>query len=523
MAGAVKVTMGPRGRTVGLERKYGLPVLVDDGVTVARDIELPNPFENLGARLLREAATKTEDVAGDGTTTATVLAQAVVNWGFRNIAAGADPMAMKRGLDRATKTVIDAVKACAIPVTGRTEIAQVATISSHDPEIGALIADVFDRVGKDGVVTVEESQSLAYETDYVEGMQFDRGYLSPYFVTNPDRMEATLEEPAILIADRRISAVADLLPILEQLVKASKKDLLVVAEDVDGEALGTLVVNRLRGILNVVAVKAPGFGERRKEMLGDLAVMTGGTVISEEAGRRLDQAALADLGHARRATATKDETTIIEGRGDRAAIDGRIRQLRAQIEETTSDYDREKLQERVARLAGGVAVVRVGAASEVELKEKKHRVEDAVSSTRSAIEEGIVPGGGVILLRAAAALDGLHLEGDEGLGVTCLRRALEEPLRQIVTNAGFDGGVVLEAVRRRQAESGNPNLGFDAEAGEYVDLIQRGVIDPVKVTRTAIENAVSVASMVLTTEALVVDKPEPERALAMEGGGMDEF
>ncbi len=517
LASAVKSTLGPKGRNVALDRKFGVPLVVNDGVTVAKEIELGDRFEDLGARLLKEAATKTEDVAGDGTTTATVLAQAIVQLGFRNVAAGANPMQMKRGLEKATSVAAEAIRAAAIPVEGHAGIASVASISANDPEIGTLIADVMDRAGRDGVITVEESKTLAYETEYVEGMQFDKGYLSPYFVTNPDRMEAALEESYILLTDRKISAIADLVPTLEKLISAGKKDLLIVAEDVEGEALATLVVNRLRGVINIIAAKAPGFGDRRKEMLRDMAVMTGGTVISEELGKKLDLVNLEDLGRARRVVATKDDTTIVEGRGDPDQIKARINQIKAQIEETTSDYDREKLQERLAKLAGGVAIIKVGASTEVELKEKKHRVEDALAATRAAVEEGIVPGGGVVLLEAARTLERLDLEGDEAIGANCLRQALEEPLRQIAVNAGYDGSVVVETVKRLQAEQKNTRLGFDVLAGNYVDMVEAGVVDPAKVTHSALENAASVGGMVLTTEALVAEIPEEKTPAAPAG------
>jgi chaperonin GroEL len=524
LAGAVKTTLGPKGRNVALDKKFGAPTVTHDGVTVARDIELEDPFENMGAQLLKEAATKTEDVAGDGTTTATVLAQAILHEGFKNVAAGANPMQIKWGLEKATNAVVEAVKKAAIPVKGKEEIGQVASISANDSEIGDLIADVMDKVGKDGVITVEEGKGLAYETEYVEGMQFDRGYISAYFVTNAERMESVLDDPHILITDKKISAIADILPILEKLIQAGRKELLIVAEDVDGEALATLVVNKLRGIINVLAVKAPGFGDRRKEMLRDIATLTGGQVISEELGKKLDQTQLTDLGQARRVVATKDDTTIIEGKGDPAAIQGRMKQIKAQIEETTSDYDREKLQERLAKLAGGVAIIKVGAGTEVELKEKKHRVEDALSATRAAVEEGIVPGGGVVLLNAQKALDDLKLEGDSAVGVTIMRRALEEPMRQIAANGGYDGSVVVENVRRVHGEKKSKNLGFNVLTGEYVDMVGAGIVDPAKVTHSAVENAASIAAMVLTTEAMVTEKPEKEKAPAMPpGGGMGDF
>src|SRR3990172_4392262 len=524
LSAAVVTTLGPKGRNVALDKKYGAPTVTHDGVTVARDIELDDPFENMGAQLLKEAATKTEDDAGDGTTTATLLAQAIIHEGLRNVAAGANPMQMKTGVEKATAVAVKAIKDAATPVKGHDDVAHVATISAADAEIGNLIAEVMDKVGKDGVITVEESKTLAFETEYVEGMQFDRGYLSPYFVTDTHRMESVLEEPYILITDKKISAIADILPTLEKVIGAGKKELLIVAEDVDGEALATLVVNKLRGIVSVLAVKAPGFGDRRKEMLRDVAVLTGGQVISEELGKKLDSAQLADLGQARRVVATKDETTIVEGRGAPAEIEGRMKQIKAQIEETTSDYDKEKLQERLAKLAGGVAIIKVGAGTEVELKEKKHRVEDALSATRAAVEEGIVPGGGVVLLHAQKALEDLKLEGDARVGVSIVLRALEEPLRQIAENAGLDGSVVLENVRRLQKERKDPNLGYDVMAGEYVNMLKRGIVDPAKVTHSALENAASIAAMVLTTEAMITDKPEPKKAGApMPGGGMDDF
>jgi chaperonin GroEL len=521
LAGAVKTTLGPKGRNVALDKKYGAPTVTHDGVTVARDIELDDPFENMGAQLLKEAATKTEDVAGDGTTTATVLGQAIVTEGLKNVASGANPMQMKLGIDKAAQAVSDAIRSAAQPVKGHDEIAQVASISAGDQEIGTLIADVMDKVGKDGVITVEESKTMAFETEYVEGMQFDRGYISPYFVTDTNRMEAVLDEPYILITDKKISAIADIVPTLEKVLQLGKKDLLIVAEDIDGEALATLVVNKLRGVVNVLGAKAPGFGDRRKEMLRDLAILTGGTVISEELGRKLDSVTLEDLGQARRVVANKDDTTVIEGRGSESEIAGRIKQIKAQIEETTSDYDKEKLQERLAKLAGGVAIIKVGAGTEVELKEKKHRVEDALSATRSAVEEGLVPGGGVALLNAQVALDGLKLDGDAATGVRIVRRALEEPLRQLADNAGMDGSVVLENVRRMSGEQSSPGLGFDVLTGEYTDMVARGIVDPAKVTRSAVENAASIAAMVLTTEAMVTDKPEPQSAApAMPPGGM---
>ena len=511
LAEAVKTTLGPKGRNVALDKKYGAPTVSHDGVTVAKEIELPDPFENMGAQLLKEAATKTNDIAGDGTTTATVLAQSIVHEGFKNLAAGANPMIMKRGLEKATQAVVQAIKDMAVPVQGREEIANVAAISAADKEIGNLIADVMDKVGKDGVITVEESKGLQFETEYVEGMQFDRGYISPYFVTNPDRMVAEIEEPYILITEKKLSAIADIVPVLEHLVQQGRKNLVIIAEDVEGEALATLVVNKLRGVLNVLAVKAPGYGDRRKEMLKDIAILTGGVVISDELGRKLDSITVRDLGQARRVVADKDNTTIIEGKGSPDEIQGRMKQIKAQIEDTTSDYDREKLQERLAKLSGGVAVIKVGAATETELKEKKHRGEDALSATRAAIEEGIVPGGGVALLHAASALDSLKLEGDEATGAALLRRALEEPLRMIAENAGYEGSVVAEEVRRRSQAENTKTLGFDVVAEQYVDMIKAGIIDPAKVTRSAVENAASIAAMILTTEALVTDIPEEKK------------
>jgi chaperonin GroEL len=511
LAEAVKTTLGPKGRNVALDKKFGAPTVTHDGVTVAKDIELENPFENMGAQLLKEAATKTNDVAGDGTTTATVLAQAIVNDGLRNLAAGANAMLVKRGLDHGVQALVEKIKSTATAVQGKEDIAHIATISAADAEIGSLIAEVMDKVGKDGVITVEESKGLRFETEYVEGMNFDRGYISPYFITNSDRMEAVLDEPYILITDKKISAVADIVPVLERALQQGRRDLLIIAEDVDGEALATLVVNKLRGTLNVLAVKAPGFGDRRKEMLKDIATLTGGQVISEETGRKLDSTQISDLGRARRVTANKDETTVVEGHGKESEIQGRIKAIKAQIEETTSDYDREKLQERLAKLSGGVAVIKVGAGTETELKEKKHRVEDALSATRAAIEEGIVPGGGVALMIAATALDGVKLEGDEATGVAILKRALEEPMKQIAANAGLDGSVVVSEVRRRQREQSNAKIGYNVMSGEYVDMVSLGIIDPAKVTRSAVENAVSIAGMILTTEALVTELPEKEK------------
>jgi len=521
LANAVKTTLGPKGRNVALDKKWGAPTVTHDGVTVAKEIELDDHFANMGAQLLKEAATKTNDVAGDGTTTATVLAQAIVHEGMRNVAAGANAMLLKQGIDLASDAIVARIKDLSTEVKGRDEIAQVASISAADQEIGNLIAEVMEKVGKDGVITVEESRGLQFETEYTEGMQIDRGYLSQYFVTNPERMEAEFEDPFILITDKKISSIQDILPVLEK-VAGARAPLVVIAEDVDGEALATLVVNKLRGTINVLGVKAPGFGDRRKEMLRDIAILTGGQVISEEVGRRLDSADIADLGRARRVVATKDDTTFIEGAGEESAIKGRIDQIRSQIETTTSDFDREKLQERLAKLAGGVAVIKVGAATETELKEKKHRVEDALSATRAAVEEGIVPGGGVTLINAVSSLDSVQAEGDVKTGVNILRRALEEPLRGIATNAGKDGAVVIEMVRRAQQEQKNQNVGYNVLSDQYGDMVQSGIVDPAKVTRSAVENAASIAGMILTTEALISDKPEEKAAApAMPGGGMD--
>lgn len=522
LAEAVATTLGPKGRNVALDKKFGAPTVTHDGVTVAKEIELEDPFENMGAQLLKEAATKTNDIAGDGTTTATVLAQTIVNEGLKNVAAGANPMLLKRGIEAATERIAQAIRDMAVEIDTKEEIASVAAISAQDQSIGRLIADVMDKVGKDGVITVEESKGLEFETEYVEGMQFDRGYISPYFVTSTETMEAVLEEPYILIYEKKISAAQDIVPILEKLVQVGRRSLLIIAEDVDGEALATLVLNKLRGMLNLLAVKAPGFGDRRKAMLQDIAILTGGTVISEETGRKLENVTINDLGRARKVVSTKDETTIIDGAGEESAIKGRIAEIRVEIERTTSDYDREKLQERLAKLAGGVAVIRVGAATETELKEKKHRVEDALSATRAAVEEGIVPGGGVALINAIACLDGMKLElDDENTGVQIMRRALEAPMRRIAANAGQDGAVIVQSVRAKQAEKGNPRIGYDVLKGEFVDMIEAGIIDPAKVTRGALENAASIASMILTTEALITDVKEDEKPTPGGGGGMD--
>jgi chaperonin GroEL len=515
LATAVATTLGPKGRNVGLDRKFGSPTITHDGVTVAKEIELADPFENMGAQLLKEAATKTNDIAGDGTTTSTVLAHAMVTDGLKNLAAGANPMMLKRGIEAAAKAIAEAITKQAIAIKTKEEISSVAAISAQDKEIGDLIAEVMDKVGKDGVITVEESKGLQFETEYVEGMQFDRGYISAYFVTDPEHMEAKIEEPYILIHDKKISAATDIVPILEKLVQIGKRELLVIAEDIDGEALATLVLNKLRGMLNVIAVKAPGFGDRRKAMLQDLAILTGGTVITEELGRKLETVVIQDLGRAGKIVATKDDTTIIEGQGDPAKIKGRIEEIKVEIDKSTSDYDKEKLQERLAKLSGGVAVIRVGAATETELKEKKHRVEDALSATRAAVEEGIVPGGGVALINAREAIKDLKLDDEDStIGINVVRKALEVPMMKITENAGQDGAVVIDTVRRIQAEKKNKNIGFDVIKGEYVDMVKAGIIDPAKVTKGALENAASIAAMILTTEALVTDVPEKDRPAA---------
>ena len=519
LADSVKVTLGPKGRNVVLDKSFGPPQVCSDGVTIAKEIELPDAFENMGAQLLKEAATKTNDAAGDGTTTSVVLAQAIINEGFKNVTAGADPMAIKRGIEKAVAAVVTEVQAMAQVVETRERIGQVASLSAHEEAIGETIAEAMEKVGKDGVITVEESKGLADEIEYVEGMQIDRGYISPYFITNPDRMESVLEDPTIVITDKKISAVADMLPALEKLLQIGKKNVVIIAEDVDGEALATLVVNKLRGTLSVLAIKAPGFGDRRKAMLEDIAILTGGTVISEETGQKLDTATVEDFGTARSITATKDEATIVEGRGSEEAIQGRINQIKAQIEDTTSEFDREKLQERMAKLSGGVAVIKVGAATEIELKERKARVEDALSATRSAVEEGIVPGGGVALVRGSRGLDDLKgIPADEQVGVNIIRHSLEQPLKLIVENAGFEGAVVLNQVKQ-QAD----DYGYDADIGEYGPMMERGIVDPVKVTRSALQNAASVAAMVLTTESVISEIPQPTPAMpAMPpGGGMD--
>jgi chaperonin GroEL len=509
VAEAVVTTLGPKGRNVALDRKFGAPTITHDGVTVAKEIELEDPFENMGAQLLTEAATKTNEIAGDGTTTSTLLAHAIVTDGMKNLAAGANPMLLKRGIETGTKTVAEMITKGAIPVKTKADIANVASVSAQDREIGELIAEVFDKVGNDGVITVEDSQGLQFETEYVEGMQFDRGYLSAYFITDPENMEAVIEDAYLLIHDKKISAAVDLVPLLEKLVQAGKRDLVIIAEDVDGEALATLVLNKLRGMLNVLAVKAPGFGDRRKAMLQDIAVLTGASVISEETGRKLDSAQVSDLGQAEKIISSKDDTTIIGGKGSSKEIKGRIEQIRVEIEKSTSDYDKEKLNERLAKLSGGVAVIKVGAATETELKEKKHRVEDAVSATRAAIEEGIVPGGGVALINVMPALNKVKMDYEDAqVGVTIVKRALEMPMRKIAENAGKDGSVVVDTVRRLQKEKDNNHIGYDVLAEDYVDMVEAGWIDPAKVTRGALENAASIAAMILTTEALIADKPE---------------
>jgi chaperonin GroEL len=512
IAEAVATTLGPKGRNVAIDRKFGSPSITHDGVTVAKEIELEEPFENMGAQLLKEAATKTNDIAGDGTTTSTVLAHAMVTEGLKTLAAGSNPMLLKRGIEVASKAVADSIKKQSIDINTKEEIANVATISAQDRQIGDLIAEVMDKVGKDGVITVEESKGLEFEQEYVEGMQFDRGYISPYFITDAEHMESVISEPQILVYDKKISAAQDMLPLLEKLVQVGKRDLVIIAEDIDGEALATLVLNKLRGMLNVLAVKAPGFGDRRKAMLQDIAILTGAQLISEETGRKLDTTTPADLGKAEKVTADKDNTTIIGGKGDAAAIKGRIEQIRVEIDKTTSDYDKEKLQERLAKLSGGVAIIRVGAATETEMKEKKHRVEDALSATRAAVEEGIVPGGGVALINAMDVLKDLKVDSDDArTGVNIVRVALEMPMRRIAENAGFDGSVVVENVRQTQAKEKNLKIGFDILLEKYVDMVKGGVIDPAKVTRGALENATSIAAMILTTEALITEIPEKEK------------
>jgi len=520
LADAVRVTLGPKGRNVVLEKKWGAPTITNDGVSIAKEIDLEDPWEKVGAELVKEVAKKTDDVAGDGTTTATVLAWAMVREGLKNVAAGANPMSLKRGIEAGVEAAVDSLKAIARETESKSQIAQVASISAADTEIGEMIAEAIDKVGKDGVITVEESQTFGMEMDLVEGMRFDKGYISPYFVTDPERMEAVIEDPQILLVGQKISAVRDLLPVLEKVMQTGKP-LVIVAEDVEGEALATLVVNKIRGTFKSVAIKAPGFGERRKAMLQDMAILTGGQVVTEEVGLKLENIGLDMLGKARKIVVTKDETTVVEGAGDDADIKGRISQIKAEIENTDSDYDREKLQERLAKLSGGVAVIKVGAATEVELKEKKHRIEDAVSTTKAAIEEGVVPGGGVALLRAQALiLDRAEkLEGDEATGCRLVARSVEEPLKQIAVNAGLEGGVVVDKVRNMK----KPAEGLNAATGVYEDLFASGVIDAAKVTRSALQNAASIAALFLTTEAVIVDKPEKDAGPAMPGGGMDDF
>ncbi|MGB4479548.1 MAG: chaperonin GroEL [Caldicoprobacterales bacterium] len=515
LADTVKITMGPKGRNVVLDKKFGSPQIVNDGVTIAKEIELEDPYENMGAQLVKEVATKTNDIAGDGTTTATILAQSIIREGLKNVAAGANPMILKRGIEKAVEAAVESLKELSKPIEKKEAIAQVAAISAGDEKIGQLISDAMEKVGKDGVITVEESKSLLTELDVVEGMQFDRGYVSAYMVTDTEKMIAELEDPFILITDKKISNIQDILPVLEQIVQQGGK-LLIIAEDVEGEALATLVVNKLRGTFNCVAVKAPGFGDRRKAMLEDIAILTGGTVISEEVGLDLKDTTIDQLGRAAKVTVDKENTTIVQGAGSEEEIKNRINAIKAQIEETTSDYDREKLQERLAKLAGGVAVIKVGAATETELKDKKLRIEDALNATRAAVEEGIVPGGGVAYIKAMKAINELTATGDELTGINIIKRALEEPVRQIATNAGLEGSIVVEKVR----ESNEPYFGFDALKSEYGDMVDKGIIDPTKVTRSALQNAASIAAMVLTTESLVADIPEPEPA-APAGGGMN--
>jgi chaperonin GroEL len=521
IAEAVSATLGPKGRNVAVDRKFGSPTVTHDGVSVAKEIELEDPFENMGAQLLKEAATKTNDIAGDGTTTSTVLAHAIVNEGLKALEAGYNPMLLKRGIEMASDAISNELLKVAVKIDTKEEIGYVATNSAADEEIGGLIADVMDKVGKDGVITVEESKSMAFETEYVEGMQFDRGYLSPYFITDAEQMEAVIADAYVLIHEKKISAAQDIVPLLEKLVQVGKRELVIIAEDIDGEALATLVLNKLRGMLNVLAVKAPGFGDRRKAMLQDIAILTGGTVIAEETGRKLETATVQDLGRAEKVVSDKENTTIVGGKGEKSAIEGRIKEIRAEIDKSTSDYDREKLQERLAKLSGGVAIIRVGAATETELKEKKHRVEDALSAARAAVEEGIVPGGEISLINASKALDSLNADNEETkVGINIVRKALEAPIRKLAANAGQDGSVIIDTVRRTAKEKKNANIGFNVLSGEYTDMIKAGVIDPVKVVRGALENAASIAAMILTTDVLITDLPEDEKAPAMPPGGM---
>ncbi len=527
VANAVGATLGPKGRNVAIDRKFGSPTVTHDGVSVAKEIELEDPFENMGAQLLKEAASKTNDIAGDGTTTSTVLAHAIVNEGLKTLEAGYNPMLLKHGISLATETVVEELRKMSVKIDTKGDIASVATNSAADEEIGGLIADVMDKVGKDGVITVEESKSMQFEQEFVEGMQFDRGYLSPYFITSADKMEAIIADAYVLINEKKISAAQDIVPLLEKLVQIGKRELVIIAEDIDGEALATLVLNKLRGMLNVLAIKAPGFGDRRKAMLQDIAILTGGTVIAEETGRKLETATLQDLGRAEKVISDKENTTIIGGKGKKADIEGRIKEIRSEIEKSTSDYDKEKLQERLAKLSGGVAIIRVGAATETEMKEKKHRVEDALSAARAAVEEGIVPGGEISLINAGAKLDKLAKEnGDEDsevrVGINIVKKALEAPIRRLASNAGQDGSVIIDTVRRTAAEKKNKNIGYNVLTNKYVDMIEAGVIDPVKVVRGALENAASIASMILTTDVLVTDMPEKDKpAPAMPPGGMD--
>jgi chaperonin GroEL len=521
VAEAVSATLGPKGRNVAIDRKFGSPTITHDGVSVAKEIELEDPFENMGAQLLKEAASKTNDIAGDGTTTSTILAHAIVNEGLKALEAGYNPMLLKRGIEQATEIVVGELRKMAVKIDTKEEIGSVATNSAADAEIGSLIADVMDKVGKDGVITVEESKSMQFETEYVEGMQFDRGYLSPYFITDTEQMEASIEDAYVLIHEKKISAAQDIVPLLEKLVQLGKRELVIIAEDIDGEALATLVLNKLRGMLNVLAVKAPGFGDRRKAMLQDIAILTGGTVVAEETGGKLESTTVEDLGRAEKVVSDKENTTVIGGKGEKSAITGRIKEIRTEIDRSTSDYDREKLQERLAKLSGGVAIIRVGAATETELKEKKHRVEDALSAARAAVEEGIVPGGEISLINAGAALDKLKTKNEETkVGINIVRKALEAPIRKLASNAGEDGSVIIDTVRRTAAEKGNQNIGFNVLTSEYTDMIKAGVIDPVKVVRGALENAASIAAMILTTDVLITDMPEEKSAPAMPPGGM---
>ena len=521
VANAVGATLGPKGRNVAIDRKFGSPTVTHDGVSVAKEIELEDPFENMGAQLLKEAAQKTNDIAGDGTTTSTVLAHAIVNEGLKALEAGFNPMFIKHGIELATATVVEELRKMSVKIDTREEIASVATNSAADEEIGNLIADVMDKVGKDGVITVEESKSMQFEQEFVEGMQFDRGYLSAYFITSADKMEAVISDAYVLINEKKISAAQDIVPLLEKLVQIGKRELVIIAEDVDGEALATLVLNKLRGMLNVLAIKAPGFGDRRKAMLQDIAILTGGTVIAEETGRKLETATLADLGRAEKVVSDKENTTIIGGKGKKGEIEGRIKEIRAEIDKSTSDYDKEKLQERLAKLSGGVAIIRVGAATETEMKEKKHRVEDALSAARAAVEEGIVPGGEISLINASVKLEKLKADDEEAqVGINIVKKALEAPIRKLASNAGQDGSVIIDTVRRTAVEKKNKNIGYNVLTGKYVDMIEAGVIDPVKVVRGALENAASIAAMILTTDVLITDMPEKDKAPAMPPGGM---